>query len=118
MVKSIKLNRLESSKVRFLNHPPKLNCWYLTLLAINLLLYLLLLSSTIEDNTILSFMSTFPVAIYMDPLKQKRDIFKQNYKKSGIYRWTNKLSGKTYLGSAIDLTRRFRSSFSLAHFFY
>jgi hypothetical protein len=50
------------------------------------LLYLLLLSSTIEYNTILSFMSTFPVAIYMDPLKQKRDIFKQNNKKSGIYR--------------------------------
>jgi group I intron endonuclease len=73
-----------------------------------------LLSSTIEYNTILSFMSTFPVAIYMDPLKQKRDIFKQNNKKSGIYRWTNKLSGKTYVGSAMDLTRRFRSYFSLA----
>jgi hypothetical protein len=119
MVKSVKLNMLESSKVRFLNHPPKLNGWYITLLAINMLLYLLLLSSIIEDNTILSFMSTFPVAIYMDPpLKQKRDIFKQNNKKSGIYRWTNKLSGKTYVGSAIDLTRRLRSSFSLAHFFF
>jgi hypothetical protein len=29
-----------------------------------------------------------------------------------------KLSGKTYVGSAIDLTRRFRSYFSLAHFFF
>ena len=28
------------------------------------------------------------------------------------------LSGKTYVGSAIDLTRRFRSYFSLAHFFF
>jgi hypothetical protein len=114
MVKSIILNMLESSKVRFLNHPSKLNSWYITSLGINILLYLLLLSSTIEYNTILSFMSTFPVAIYMDPLKQKRDIFKQNNKKSGIYRWTNKLSGKTYVGSAMDLTRRFRSYFSLA----
>jgi hypothetical protein len=77
---------LESSKVRFLNDPPKLYRWYITLLCINLLLYLLLLSSTMGDNTILSFMSTFPVAIYMDPLKQKRDIFKQNNKKFGIYR--------------------------------
>jgi group I intron endonuclease len=63
-------------------------------------------------------MSTFQVAIYMDPLKQKGDIFKENNKKSGIYRWTMKLSGKTYVGSAIDLTRRFISYFSLAHFFY
>jgi hypothetical protein len=29
-----------------------------------------------------------------------------------------KLSGKTYVGSAIDLTRRFRSYLSLAHFFF
>ena len=58
---------VESSKVRFLNHSPKLNGCYITSLGINLLLYLLLLSSTIEDNTILYFMSTFPVAIYIDP---------------------------------------------------
>ena len=38
------------------------------------------------DNTIKSFMSTLPVAIYTDPLKQKGDIFKKNNKKSGIYR--------------------------------
>jgi hypothetical protein len=117
MVESIILNMLESSKWRFLNHPSKLNPWYITSLGTNLLLYLLLLSSTIEYNTILSFMSTFPVAIYIYPLKQNRDIFKQN-KKSGIYRWTNKLSGKTYVGSAIDLTRRFRSYFSLVFCFF
>ena len=73
MVKSIKLNMLKSFKVRFLNYPPKLYRWYITSLGINLLLYLLLLSSAIEDNIILSFMSTFPVAIYMDPLN-KREI--------------------------------------------
>lgn len=68
-----------------------------------------------RDNTILSFMSTFPVAIYMDPLKQKGDIFKENKKKNrGVYRLTIKLFGKTYEGSAIYLTRRFRSYFSLA----
>jgi hypothetical protein len=96
MVKEIKLNMLKSSKVRFLNYPQKLYRWYITSLAINLLLYLLLLSllysycmdktSPIGDNTILSFMSTFPVAIYTDALKQKGDIFKENNKKSGIYR--------------------------------
>lgn len=77
---------LESLKVRSLNDPPKLDRWYIMLLCINLLLNLLLLSSTMGDNTIISFMSTLPVAIYTDPLKQKGDIFKENNKKSGIYR--------------------------------
>ena len=70
--------------------------WYIMLLCINLLLYLLLLSSTMGDNTILSFMSTFPVAIYMDSLNKREtgdgrretgdgrretgDIFKENKK--------------------------------------
>ena len=67
-----------------------------------------------EDNTTLFFMSILPVTTYMNPFKQKRDIFKENSKKSGIYIWTNKLSGKTYVGSAIDLTRRFRNYFSSA----
>ena len=63
-------------------------------------------------------MYTLPVAIYTDPLKQKGDIFKKNNKKSGIYRWIIKLYGKTYVGSAINLTCRFRYSFSLALFRY
>lgn len=82
MVKLIKINMLKSSKLRFVNDPPKLYCWYITLLCIKLLLYLLLLSSTMGDDTILFFMSTFPVAIYMDSLKQKGDIFKENNKKN------------------------------------
>jgi hypothetical protein len=59
-------------------------------------------------------MSILPVVFYTDACKQKTDILKDNNKKSGIYRWTQKSSGKTYVGSAIDLTRRFRSYFSLS----
>ena len=95
MVKLIRINILESSKVRFFNDPAKLNIRYTTLLNVNLLLILLLISSNMGDNTTLFFMSIFPVTIYMNPLKQKGDIFKDNNKKSEIYRWTNKLSGKT-----------------------
>jgi hypothetical protein len=62
----------------------------------------------------LSFMSIIPVVLYTDASKQKADILKDNNKKSGIYRWTHKSSGKTYVGSALDLTHRFRSYFSLA----
>lgn len=114
MVKSVLINIFENSKVRFFNDPVKLNRGYITSFGVNLLLFLLLLSFANGDNTTLSFMSIFPVVTYINPLEQKGDIFKDNNKKSGIYRWTNKLSHKTYVGSAIDLTRRFRSYFSLA----
>jgi hypothetical protein len=73
-----------NSKVRFFNDPAKLNIRYTTLLSVNLLLFLLLISSNMGDNTTLFFMSIFPVTIYMNPLKQKGDIF--NNKKYGIYR--------------------------------
>ena len=86
MVKLIRINILESSKVRFFNDPAKLNIRYTTLLNVNLLLILLLISSNMGDNTTLFFMSIFPVTIYMNPLKQKGDIFKDNNKKSEIYR--------------------------------
>lgn len=67
------------------------------------MLYLLLLSSTIGDNTIRSFMSTLPVAIYTDPLNKRETSLNRIKKKSGIYTWTIKSSGKTYVGSAINL---------------
>lgn len=59
-------------------------------------------------------MSPLPVIFYTDVYKEKADILKDNCQKSGIYRWTHKPSGKIYVGSAIDLTRRFRSYFSLS----
>lgn len=59
-------------------------------------------------------MYILPVVIYTDSSKQKAEIIKHNHKKSGIYRWTHKLSGKSYVGSALDLTRRFRNYFSAA----
>jgi hypothetical protein len=31
---------------------------------------------------------------------------KENKGKSGIYRWTNNITGASYEGSAVDLTRR------------
>lgn len=101
MVKLIRINILESSKVRFFNDHAKLNIRYTTLLNVNLLLILRWISSNPRklagggDNTTIFFMSIFPVTIYMNPFKQKGDIFKDNNKKSEIYRWTNKLSGKT-----------------------
>lgn len=37
-----------------------------------------------------------------------KNIIKNNKNKSGIYKWTNKLTLDTYIGSAVNLSRRFR----------
>ena len=89
----MKLNMLNSSKVRFIHYKPKLNIRYITLSGIDLLLLLLLLLSfydmdnilQMEDIILVSFMSIFPVVFYTDACKQKADILPENhYKKSGI----------------------------------
>lgn len=48
-----------------------------------------------------------------DILKEK--ILKENKDKSGVYRWTNKINNKSYIGSAKDLRKRFYSYFSAKH---
>lgn len=48
-----------------------------------------------------------PKVIYNNIETQKVLILKDNKGKSGIYRLTNLINSKTYIGSAIDLTTRF-----------
>lgn len=40
-------------------------------------------------------------------------IYTDNKDKSGIYRWTNNLNGKTYVGSGVNLAKRLRSYFNV-----
>ena len=47
------------------------------------------------------------VASYSNPVLLKEVIYKENQKKAGIYRWTNLVSGKTYIGSSANLAKRF-----------
>ena len=35
--------------------------------------------------------------------------------KSGIYRWVNNVNGKCYVGSAVDLSKRFRQYYTISH---
>jgi hypothetical protein len=49
-----------------------------------------------------------PVAIYHNASTDKLKIIKENRGKSGVYRWTHLNSNKCYIGSSIDLSRRFR----------
>jgi hypothetical protein len=52
-----------------------------------------------------------PVAVYLDAAASKSQILKDNKGKSGVYRWTNKENGKTYIGSSVDIGRRFSEYF-------
>ena len=52
-----------------------------------------------------SCMNLLPV--YLDSFIQKKEIIRDNKNKSGVYRWTNKINGKSYIGSSIDLSKRF-----------
>lgn len=44
--------------------------------------------------------------IYTHPEIEKQSIVRDNKFKSGVYRWTNKVNGKTYIGSSINLGPR------------
>ena len=51
--------------------------------------------------------------IYKDVHSLKKIILEENKGKSVIYRWVNKETGKSYVGSAVDLSKRFRIYYSL-----
>lgn len=50
--------------------------------------------------------SSSGLAVFSDADKDKLNILKYVKGKSGIYLWTNKLNGKKYVGSSVDLRRR------------
>lgn len=54
-----------------------------------------------------------PIVAYSNADTQKLIIFKENRDKAGIYRWVNLSNGKTYVGSSVNLTRRFKSYYSV-----
>lgn len=53
-----------------------------------------------------SFAGSSALAVFYDADKDKLDILKYTKNKAGIYMWTNKLNGKRYVGSSINLKRR------------
>jgi len=55
-----------------------------------------------------------PFIIYSDLVSNVKIIFKENKGKSGVYRWNNLITGASYVGSAVDLSRRFRYYFFLS----
>lgn len=64
----------------------------------------------IVDNN--SFIFTLPVMLYLNPDMYKKLIIKENNGKAGVYKWTNKITGKSYIGSSINLGNRIKDYFN------
>ena len=54
-----------------------------------------------------------PVKTYSNADKEKESVYKENRKKSGVYCWTNLINGNRYVGSSVNLTRRFSWYYNL-----
>jgi len=56
-----------------------------------------------------------PVAEYLNAYVKKKQIFREIKGKSGVYRWTHKKSGISYIGSSKYLHLRFLQYFNVNH---
>ena len=56
-----------------------------------------------------------PEVCYNNPDTEKSLILNENRGKSGVYRWTNKINGKWYVGSSVNLSKRFSVYFNEAY---
>jgi len=59
------------------------------------------------------WLSVVPVVVYSNADVLKKIILKENKDKSGIYRWTNLINNKSYLGRSTCLDKRFRCYFNV-----
>ena len=57
-----------------------------------------------------------PVITYSNANLYRFIIYKENYNKSGVYVWNNLITNKSYVGSSINLTNRFRNYYCLNFF--
>jgi len=56
--------------------------------------------------------AAIPLLVYDNTENQRKEIIKDNSNKSGIYRWINKVNGKCYVGSSVDLGYRLKQYYS------
>ena len=68
-----------------------------------------------KNNNYNNNINIIPVVSYFNADKYKFIIYKENKNKSGIYRWNNLITNKSYIGSSISLDIRFSNYYSLAY---
>lgn len=61
---------------------------------------------SISTSTGAAAIPSIPCRTYEDFSVQREQILKENKGKSGIYRFINKVTGKSYIGSAVNLSDR------------
>jgi len=71
-----------------------------------------------RKRTIFTSSSLEPVKVYLNPDKEKELIIRDNKDRTGIYRWVNLDSGKSYIGSSANLSTRFKQYFNYNHLSY
>lgn len=82
------------------------------------LYFILDINWNIQENLELTLMSTpllTPVFVYSDLKSEKASILTDNKGKSGVYKWTNKINGKIYIGSSVNLSNRLRNYFNISY---
>ena len=55
------------------------------------------------------------IIIYDDALSNNNKILQHNKQRCGAYKWVNKINGKSYIGSSVNLSSRFSNYFSLKY---
>uniref|UniRef100_UPI00241156F6 hypothetical protein n=1 Tax=Stagonosporopsis vannaccii TaxID=2606854 RepID=UPI00241156F6 len=55
------------------------------------------------------------IKVYDNAYDMRKDIYKENKDKSGIYMFTNKLTNDTYIGQSKNLANRFRNYFNISY---
>lgn len=56
-----------------------------------------------------------PEKIYENAYTLKKLIIKENQNKSGIYSWTNKLTGNIYIGQSVNLSAWFKNYYNVSY---
>jgi hypothetical protein len=90
-----------------------LNFLYLASVTPESILALVNPDTSIEpNNIIILFTSIVPIIIYPNTDLNKEKIILDNKDKAGIYQFINLLTGDSYVGSSINLSKRFRQYFN------
>ncbi len=70
---------------------------------------------SIVENQESSLYSVVPVLVYPNADTFKQLIIKENRGRSGVYIWVNKITGKSYVGSSVNLGKRFINYYNYNH---
>lgn len=66
-----------------------------------------------STNSINKNINIIPIVTYANVYVDKSKLYKENKIKPGIYRLNNLVTGKSYVGSSKDLSKRFSTYYSL-----